>query len=118
LSRNENLEIHENNVKQQIRAALTDLVSAQVSVESSIDARVAAEKTLKLVTDSYSRGEVSITELLDSQNVAIQAKESESSAKYNYYTKLMKMEKTVGSYHLLNPEVYSEVLDEINLKVQ
>ena len=108
----------ENKVKQQIRAALTDLVSAQVSVESSIDARVAADKTLKLVTDSYSRGEVSITELLDSQNVAIQAKESESSAKYNYYTKLMKMERAVGSYHLLNPEVYSEVLDEINLKVQ
>ena len=108
----------ENSVKQNIRASLTDLVTAKISVETSKDARVAAVKTLELVTDSYSRGEVSITELLDSQNVAIQAKESESASKYDYYTKLMITERAVGAYHLLNPEAYSELLDETNLKVQ
>jgi outer membrane protein len=108
----------ENSVKQNIRASLTDLVTAKINVETSKDARVAADKTLKLVTDSYSRGEVSITELLDSQNVAIQAKESESASKYDYYTKLMITERAVGAYHLLNPEAYSELLNETNLKVQ
>lgn len=108
----------ENSVKQNIRASLTDLVTAKINVETSKDARVAAVKTLELVTDSYSRGEVSITELLDSQNVAIQAKETESASKYDYYTKLMITERAVGAYHLLNPEAYSELLDETNLKVQ
>ena len=108
----------ENSVKQNIRASLTELVTAKITVETSKDARVAADKTLKLVTDSYSRGEVSITELLDSQNVAIQAKETESASKYDYYTKLMRTERAVGAYHLLNPEIYSELLGESNLKVQ
>ena len=108
----------ENRVKQNIRASLTDLITAKINVETSKDARVAAVKTLELVTDSYSRGEVSITELLDSQNVAIQAKETESASKYDYYTKLMITERAVGAYHLLNPEAYSELLDETNLKVQ
>ncbi|MCS5421568.1 MULTISPECIES: TolC family protein [Psychrilyobacter] len=108
----------ENSVKQNIRASLTDLVTAKINVETSKDARVAADKTLELVTDSYSRGEVSITELLDSQNVAIQAKETESASKYDYYTKLMITERAVGVYHLLDPEAYFELLGETNLKVQ
>jgi len=108
----------ENRVKQNIRASLTDLVTAKISVETSKDARVAADKTLELVTDSYSRGEVSITELLDSQNVAIQAKETESASKYGYYTRLMITERAVGAYHLLDPEVYFELLGESSLKVQ
>jgi len=107
-----------NGVKQNIRASFTDLITAKINVETSKDARVAAIKTLELVTDSYSRGEVSITELLDSQNVAIQAKETESASKYDYYTKLMITERAVGAYHLLNPEVYFELLGETNLKVQ
>ena len=108
----------ENSVKQNIRASLTDLVTAKISVETSKDARVAADKTLELVTDSYSRGEVSITELLDSQNVAIQAKETESASKYRYYTRLMMTERAAGAYHLLDPEAYFELLGESSLKVQ
>lgn len=108
----------ENGVKQNIRASFTDLITAKINVETSKDARVAAIKTLELVTDSYSRGEVSITELLDSQNVAIQAKETESASKYDYYTKLMITERAVGAYHLLNPEVYFELLGKTKLKVQ
>ncbi|MEI6856367.1 TolC family protein [Psychrilyobacter sp.] len=108
----------ENSIKQNIRASLTDLVTAKINVETSKDARIAADKTLDLVTDSYSRGEVSITELLDSQNVAIQSKETESASKYDYYTKLMITERAVGAYHLLDPEVYSELLGEHNLKIQ
>lgn len=108
----------ENSVKQNIRASLTNLIAAKINVETSKDARIAADKTLKLVIDSYSRGEVSITELLDSQNVAIQAKESESASKYDYYTKLMITERAVGVSHLLDPKVYSELQCKINLKVQ
>lgn len=108
----------ETSVKQNIRASLTDLIAAKINMETSKDARIAAGKTLALVTDSYSRGEVSITDLLDSQNVSIQAEENESASKYDYYTQLMRTERAVGAYHLLNPEVYSGLLDEINLKVQ
>jgi len=108
----------ENNIKQNIRASLTNLIAAKINVETSKDARVAADKTLALVIDSYSRGEVSITELLDSQNVAIQAKEAESASKYDYYTKLMITERAVGVSHLLDPEAYLELQSKINLKVQ
>ncbi|RUA09191.1 MAG: hypothetical protein DSY38_00930, partial [Fusobacteria bacterium] len=108
----------ETKVKQNIRASLINLVSAKVSLESSKDARIAAEKTLELVTDSYSRGEVSITELLDAQNLATQAKEIENASKYDYYIKLMRTERAVGAYNLLNPDVYSELLAERNLKIQ
>ncbi|MCK5780813.1 MAG: TolC family protein [Psychrilyobacter sp.] len=105
-------------IEQRITASLTDLAAAKVSLESSVEAMVAAEKTLELVTDSYSRGEVSITELLDSQNITIQAKQMESASKYAYYTKLMETERAVGAYHLLNPEVYADLLGEKNLKIQ
>ena len=108
----------ENSIKQNIRASLTNLIAAKINVETSKDARIAADKTLALVIDSYSRGEVSITELLDSQNVAIQAKEAESASKYDYYTKLMITERAVGVSHLLNPEMYWELNGEINLNVQ
>jgi len=105
-------------IKKDIVSSLTDLSAAKISLESSEEARAAAEKTLELVTDSYSRGEVSITELLDSQNTAIQAKQIESALKYDYYIKLMKTENAVGAYHLLNPEVYADLLGEQNLKIQ
>ncbi len=107
----------ERKLTKEIKKKITNLVAAKISLENSKDAKIAAEKNLDLVIDSYSRGEVSITELLDSQNVAVLAKETESSAKYNYYIKLMEAERTIGSYHLLEPEVYMDILDANGLSI-
>ncbi len=65
----------------------------------------AARKNLGLVTDAYSRGLVSIIELIDAQNAALVADSVEASSVYDFFIDLMEVQRAVGRFDFfLDPQ--------------
>lgn len=61
----------------------------------------AAEKALKIVSDSYSSGAVSILFLLDAQAAALNAQQISANALYDLYISFMQLQRAVGKYYIL-----------------
>jgi outer membrane protein TolC len=53
------------------------------------------------VTDLYSQGSVSVTDLIDAQNAALSADLSAAEAKYNYLLAVIDVLRTAGDFSLL-----------------
>ncbi len=80
-------------VKQRIRVALHDIGASYPSIQLSKDAATAARKNLDLVTEAYSRGAVSILDLLDAQNAALVAEETATNAVFDFLIDLMNLQR-------------------------
>lgn len=85
-------------IEQRIRATLHRIGASHPSIQLYKDAASAANKNLDLVTDGYSRGAVSILDLLDAQNAALVAEESATNAAFDFLIDLMNLERSVGQF--------------------
>jgi len=85
-------------IKQRIRISLHEIEASYPSIQLSKDAATAADKSLKIVTDAYSRGAISILDLLDAQNVALVAEESAANAVFNFLIDLMNLQRSLGGF--------------------
>jgi outer membrane protein TolC len=75
------------------------------SIQLSRDASDAADRNLKLVTDSYARGIKSIIDLLDAQNLALEADQRAANAVHNFLIDLMNVQRAIGRFDFsLTPE--------------
>lgn len=103
-------------VEEQIRTSLNDSGASYPSIGFALDAADAAHKNLELVTDSYSRGVVSIIDLLDAQNAALSADLNAANAVYNFLIDLMNVQRAAGKFDFFtSPEEREEwfrMLDE------
>ncbi len=61
-------------------------------------AELAGMQNLRIVTESYARGVVSIVDLIDAQNTAITAKQNHSDAIYDFLIDMMSLQRAVGSF--------------------
>lgn len=78
--------------------------------KKSVDA---AEKNLVIVTNSYTRGLISIVDLLDAQNTLIVAKQNHVNAVYDYLLDYMEFQRSIGQFDfLLNKEQQTKVKQE------
>ena len=76
------------------------------------EAARAARNNLDLVTDSYSRGVVSIIDLLDAQNASLIADEAASNAVYDFLIDFIEVERAVGRFYFLaGPEERQQLFD-------
>ncbi len=80
-------------VEQRIRVALHEIGASYPSIQLSKDAATAAKKNLDLVTEAYSRGVVSILDLLDAQNAALIAEETATNAVFDFLIDLMNLQR-------------------------
>lgn len=85
-------------IEQRIRATLHRIKASYPSIQLSKDAANAASKNLDLVTDAYSRGAVSILDLLDAQNAALVAEESSTNAVFDFLIDLMNLQRSAGGF--------------------
>jgi outer membrane protein len=103
-------------VEEQIRTALNNSGASYPSIGFALNAAEAAHKNLDLVTDSYSRGVVSIIDLLDAQNAALSADLNAANAVYNFLIDLMNVQRAAGKFDFFtSPEDREEwfrMLDE------
>ncbi len=85
-------------VEQRVRATLYRIGASYPSIQLSKDAATAANKNLDLVTDAYSRGAISILDLLDAQNAALVAEESATNAVFEFLIDLMNLQRSLGGF--------------------
>jgi len=85
-------------VEQRLRSTLHQIKASYPSIQLSEEAAVAARKNLKLVTDAYTRGAVSILDLLDAQNAALVAEESATNSVFVFLIDLMNLQRSLGRF--------------------
>lgn len=102
-------------IEQRIRATLHRIGASYPSIQLSKDAATAANKNLDIVTDAYSRGAVSILDLLDAQNAALVAKEAATNAVFDFLIDLMNLERNLGGFDFfLDAEGLNGWLERLN----
>jgi outer membrane protein TolC len=74
--------------------------AAFAAIEQTRLASEAANKSLKVVQDSYAQGMVSILDLLDAQNQALVSGELASNAIYDFIIEMMTAERALGKFYL------------------
>jgi len=85
-------------VEQRTRATLHQIKASYPAIQLSREAAIAASKNLKLVTDAYTRGALSILDLLDAQNAALVAEESATNAVFVFLIDLMNLQRNLGRF--------------------
>jgi len=85
-------------IEQRTRATLHLIKASYPSIQLSKEASNAAHKNLKLVTDAYTRGALSILDLLDAQNAALVAEESATNAVFVFLIDLMNLQRSLGRF--------------------
>ena len=84
--------------EQRIRSALQRARASHTIIRLSAQGATAARKNLGLVTDAYSRGLVSIIQLIDAQNAALVADSVAASSVYDFFIDLMEVQRAVGRF--------------------
>ncbi|MDH5535208.1 MAG: TolC family protein, partial [Betaproteobacteria bacterium] len=85
-------------VEQRVRAALHTARTALTSIRLSRQAADAAQSNLDVVRDAYSRGTVSILDLLDAQNAALVAELRAATGVYEFLRSLMEVERAAARF--------------------
>lgn len=84
-----------------VRSSLIDLTNNAVNLENSKRASQFAGKSLTLVTDAYEKGKVSVVELVDAQNSALNAELAALNSEYDFLISQLSLERSIGHYTLL-----------------
>jgi len=74
----------EQQIEARMRVALLRTASTQPAVELSQDAARAAQENPTLITDAYSEGAVSVTDLINAQDAALAAELQAADAQYAF----------------------------------
>ena len=84
-----------------IRSAMESVNAAYFGIQQSRLQEEAAHKTLGIVTESYSRGAVSILSLLDAQASFLGAQQVAAKALYDFFTAYMGLQRATGQFDVL-----------------
>ncbi len=85
-------------IEQRIRFYQHRIGASYPSIQLSKDGAAAAQKNLNLVSAAYSRGVVSILDLLDAQNAALIADEAAANAVFDFLVDLMNLQRNLGHF--------------------
>ncbi len=84
-----------------IRSEMENLKAKYFGIDQSKKQLDAAEKTLKIISNSYSSGAVSILSLLDAQSAALNAQQISANALYDLFIGYMSLQRAIGQYDAL-----------------
>jgi len=96
-------------VETRIRIAMDQAGSSFSAIELTAAAAAAAGENLRIVTDAYSKGAVSVTDLIDAQNAALGAELAAAEAKYVYLSDILEVLRATGDFSLMLDPGYVEV---------
>ncbi len=91
------VEMLEQNIRTRYRFAGTSITKMDLSRRAS----EAATKTLEMVTDAYSRGAVSILELIDAQDAALAADRGAANSLYDFLVNMFRAQRSVNRLDFL-----------------
>ena len=88
-------------VETRMRSALFNAAASHSSIRLALDAAAAASENLELVTDSYSEGALSITDVIDAQDAALSAQLQAAAARYQFLIDLVDVLRAESNFELL-----------------
>jgi len=91
-------------IDQSIRSDIFKAFATYQKIKLSYKARSASSKNLELVINAYSRGVVSILDLLDAQNAALVSDLTAANAVHDFLIDYMAVERSVGRFTFLESE--------------
>lgn len=96
-------------VETRIRIALEQVANSYSAIELTAAAALASGENLRIVTDSYSSGAVSIITLIDAQNASLASDLAAAEAKYIYLGDIIDVLRVTGDFSLmLDPQYFNE----------
>jgi outer membrane protein TolC len=95
-------------MEQQVISSLLKVVSEYSKIKNAEISSDSAKKALNLVNDAYSRGVVSITDLMSAQTASISAEQYKATVMYDLMTAIMRTERSVGSFYILKDQAEKE----------
>ena len=88
-------------VEARTRAALHRTAGSYPSIDLSQQAAAAARENLNMVRDAYSKGAVSVTDLVDAQDASLDAELGAAEAKYTFLIDFVAVLRATGSFDML-----------------
>ena len=85
-------------IEQRIRSASLRARASFTAIELSRQGADASRANLDLVADAYARGSVSIIDLVDAQNAALNADQNAANAVYDFLIDLMEVQRAAGRF--------------------
>jgi len=92
------LEATTDRIEQRIRTAMVAARASFAAIALSQEAADAARRNLDLVSDSYSRGALSIIDLLDAQNATLFAERAATNATHDFLIDLMEVQRAANRF--------------------
>ncbi|MGH1362794.1 MAG: TolC family protein [Calditrichia bacterium] len=89
------------NLQLLVTSSAIDLLTAKTNIRFSKIAEENSQKNFELVQDYYRNGTVSVIQLIDAQEAALQAKQGYANSVYQYLTAFIGLENSLGRYGLL-----------------
>jgi outer membrane protein len=89
------------NVETRIRVSMEQAGSSFSGIELAAAAAAASTENLDIVTDLYSKGAKSVTDLIDAQNAALGSELAAAEAKYLYLGDILEVLRATGDFSLL-----------------
>lgn len=106
--------LYRQSIESTMRSAVLNTVTRAVTLKSSGVAADFAAKSLDLIRDAYTKGKASITELIDSQNTALNAELNKLNSEHDFTLAVLNVERAAGSLSVLGGEVnISEHMERI-----
>lgn len=84
--------------EQSVRANIHATRASFPSIELAQEAAEASRKNFELVQDSYSQGTMSVIDLLDAQDAALDAEQAAVNAVYNFLIDLMNLQRSTAEF--------------------
>ena len=100
----------EERVEETVRNQLLAAQAAYAQIDLTAVAADASRKNFELVSDAYSRGAVTVIELLDAQSSSLTATAAASESLYNFLITIMSVQRAVGGFDFLLPESERDAL--------
>ena len=83
-------------IEQRVRSAAHTVGASYAGIGQTLKAAEAASKSLDVVRDAYSRGVVSVVDLLDAQNAALVSDLAAADAYYTFVIDLVAVGRAIG----------------------
>ncbi|MEM7551311.1 MAG: TolC family protein [Bacteroidota bacterium] len=91
----------DNDIEFNINAAVIDLVTSRTNINYSKISSESSWKNFQLQQDFYRQGRVTVTQLFDAQNAALEAKLAFNNSVYNFLVSFVTLENSIGYYSML-----------------
>ena len=106
-------------IEQRVRSAAHTVGASYAGIGQTLEAAEAAEKSLDVVREAYSRGMVSVVDLLDAQNAALLADLGAADAFYTFLIDLVATVRSIGQFYFTNDErdAFFRRADEFNTRI-